>query len=528
MIRPLLLASLPALLLCAADAHAASASYPPVFGQQVYSGVESATTAASWAETSTSPFGLFSTGAEGYAWDGTYNYTIMPTEIDKRNNDATWSLNLANASATSGLSGNHVGGGQAYNGYIYAPVETFTSCPSTFSNQVIAVYNTSNLALNTSFSTSAQGQETGSLAIAPDQGTEGIIYTGSYCSSGTLEEYDLVTHAYLGSLTLTGTTPLFLQGLTYQSGTLYAAASAPNAGLLPYMPTIYTINPSNGATAVAFAPSIPGETEGLSWKNGTLGLVVNSEEATADTQVHFLTPAGTTYAPSPSSSNSAFSVDPSGYAGWGPLFGQGVGSPFSIFGGVTIGADFYGRQGPHNGLAVSGNVGVGTSAPSQSQLQLVGRQPGVYGGILRLTNLTTTYGTTTSTGYDCFMGPTESSWGVGASHFVMGCGPTPYAPSSADVQWVMANSGDFGFGTTNPTHRVESGGSIWATSYVQASTYSQAGTTTVAALPVCNATTNGAFEGVTDAASPTYLGTLTGGASTHLLAYCNGTNWIAQ
>jgi len=51
---------------------------------------------------------------------------------------------------------------------------------------------------------------------------------------------------------------------------------------------------------------------------------------------------------------------------------------------------------------------------------------------------------------------------------------------------------------------------------------------TVATLPACNASFEGQMEGVSDAVSPSYLATVTGGGSTHVPVYCNGTSWVAH
>jgi hypothetical protein len=51
--------------------------------------------------------------------------------------------------------------------------------------------------------------------------------------------------------------------------------------------------------------------------------------------------------------------------------------------------------------------------------------------------------------------------------------------------------------------------------------------TTVASLPTCNSGTEGARAAVSDATSPTFLGTLTGGGTVHAPAYCNGTAWVS-
>lgn len=51
-------------------------------------------------------------------------------------------------------------------------------------------------------------------------------------------------------------------------------------------------------------------------------------------------------------------------------------------------------------------------------------------------------------------------------------------------------------------------------------------TTTVSGLASCSATTKGMATAVTDASSPTYLGTVTGGSTTYAPVICNGTNWV--
>ena len=51
--------------------------------------------------------------------------------------------------------------------------------------------------------------------------------------------------------------------------------------------------------------------------------------------------------------------------------------------------------------------------------------------------------------------------------------------------------------------------------------------TTVAALPACTLTLQGAMMAVTDAQSPTYRTSLTGGGSESVPAFCNGRSWIA-
>jgi hypothetical protein len=67
-------------------------------------------------------------------------------------------------------------------------------------------------------------------------------------------------------------------------------------------------------------------------------------------------------------------------------------------------------------------------------------------------------------------------------------------------------------------------GSLWAALLRTATTYSAAGT----ALPACNTASQGTHAQVSDATSPTYLGTYTSGGSVIAPVFCNGTNWLTD
>jgi hypothetical protein len=62
---------------------------------------------------------------------------------------------------------------------------------------------------------------------------------------------------------------------------------------------------------------------------------------------------------------------------------------------------------------------------------------------------------------------------------------------------------------------------------IYASVYITGQTFTVSGLPACGATYKGGLATVSDASSPTWNATLTGGGSTIATAFCNGTNWVA-
>ncbi|RQS85185.1 hypothetical protein [Burkholderia seminalis] len=80
---------------------------------------------------------------------------------------------------------------------------------------------------------------------------------------------------------------------------------------------------------------------------------------------------------------------------------------------------------------------------------------------------------------------------------------------------------------------VSTSGAVTASAGIQGTTvYGTGGivlpVTTVAGLPGCGAGTKGYLYAVSDATSPTYNGSLTGGGSITIPAFCNGTSWTAH
>lgn len=51
---------------------------------------------------------------------------------------------------------------------------------------------------------------------------------------------------------------------------------------------------------------------------------------------------------------------------------------------------------------------------------------------------------------------------------------------------------------------------------------------TVAGLPTCNAAAKGTLRAVSDATTPTYNGTLTGGGAVVVPVFCNGSAWTSH
>jgi hypothetical protein len=101
-----------------------------------------------------------------------------------------------------------------------------------------------------------------------------------------------------------------------------------------------------------------------------------------------------------------------------------------------------------------------------------------------------------------------NSTGAGGVQFETAGTTSPYS-------MVIDNTGKVGIGTNTPGAQLDVKGTMKVASL------------TVATLPTCNAGAQGLMSAVTDATTPTYLGTLTGGGTTYTPVTCNGTAWVA-
>jgi hypothetical protein len=97
--------------------------------------------------------------------------------------------------------------------------------------------------------------------------------------------------------------------------------------------------------------------------------------------------------------------------------------------------------------------------------------------------------------------------------------------SSAVTAATTIPSADFADGNTGTGNVVHTTSPTIATATL---TTPKLSSSTVAALPTCNAGAEGTISYVTDANAPTYNATLTGGGAVKTLAVCDGSNWTAH
>jgi len=146
------------------------------------------------------------TPLQGIARDATHWYSINTTTLVKTDLVGTV-VTTNNTPFTSLPAGvDHIGDGFVNGGLLYVPIVTWVGVSETATNQTIAVFNTSDLSLNTQFDISAQSAFTGS-GLAKDVdgniiGTSFYTLSTPHAQQTTLYRFNISTGAFIETKTL--------------------------------------------------------------------------------------------------------------------------------------------------------------------------------------------------------------------------------------------------------------------------------------------------------------------------------------
>ena len=201
---------------------------------------------------------------QGYAFDGTNHYTFNNQAIYVWSNDLSWTSIASNTSVFTGISGiDHLGYGDYYNGQLYLVAENWSSCGN-YTNQSLVTFDAKTLQRLSVHNVSADAHEVSGLAVAPTDGTNGIIYVTSYCDGSKIWEYDLSTFALIGTLPLSQNLPN-IQGIAWANQLFYISLDSGN---------IYSMDYS-GHVALVYSTSLPGSHEGLKYVQGQIRWLID-------------------------------------------------------------------------------------------------------------------------------------------------------------------------------------------------------------------------------------------------------------
>ena len=205
--------------------------------------------------------------SQGWAFDGTFGYNFRTESISKYNSD--WerldrnSFPFSSLTNYTGLTNyNHLGAGTCYAGRLYVAMEDWHGCGSV-ANQSIGVFSTVDLHRISVTVVSNYQNEISAVTVAPDLGTNGIVFAASFCDGTHLFEYALPDLNHVRSLKLSQNIPL-IQGIGYHNKLIYVDADSGTNAL------IYAISPETGEVRYLASITVPKakEYEGLDVSQG--------------------------------------------------------------------------------------------------------------------------------------------------------------------------------------------------------------------------------------------------------------------
>jgi hypothetical protein len=178
-------------------------------------------------------------GSQGVAVDSE-NHVFISSTQQSTAYGRDWGVLWNNGHPLSGMKSGvtHLGDIANYNGYIYAPVDAWSSCDS-FLPAVLAVYDAKTGQLVTWSDITADGHEASSVAVVPSTNQ---VVVSSFCNTengnATLWTYDLnalTTNPPGSTMTYTGTIKLstaipYIQGISWNAAANQFAISADVGG----------------------------------------------------------------------------------------------------------------------------------------------------------------------------------------------------------------------------------------------------------------------------------------------------------
>lgn len=202
---------------------------------------------------------------QGYATDGVTHYMSSTSEIAAFDKD--WKP-MWNNKAPFGtmfdpsVDHKHVGDIDAYDGKIYAPVETYHSCTDN-TLQKIAIFDAKDGSFISFTDVSPYKHEISSIAVQPSTQS---MYVTSFCESWEIPHYDLKTMQPMAPLKLDHAIPK-MQGISWsEQRKMFVVTSDSPAQKVGY---VWGVTPEGHVSLLFTAPQT-GEMEGVDYTTGQI------------------------------------------------------------------------------------------------------------------------------------------------------------------------------------------------------------------------------------------------------------------
>lgn len=213
---------------------------------------------------------------QGVATDDDNFYLFHTTWIARY--DRSWRLTGLTTTATADLPSlvrPHLGDGCYYNGKLYVPAENWPYPSSPY----ILVFDAKTLERLDAISIDTT-EEVACVTIVPTEGSNGVLYVGSYYDGDHLSRYDLADFSRLEDLRLSPALPAGVQGLAFHDDAFYYAV-----GHRDEVGYLYTVA-RDGTARLRFIDRAGGTHEGVDFLNDDMLWLVDN--GPPDRRVRFL------------------------------------------------------------------------------------------------------------------------------------------------------------------------------------------------------------------------------------------------
>lgn len=210
---------------------------------------------------------------QGYATDGKVHFLFDTGMVERRADDANWTLQAQNAKVFTNLTGyDHLGDGDYYNGKLYVAGEYYKDC-SNFAQASVFVFDAQTL---DRLSVTPLGEQFEISGVAVDPVAQ-ELWVSSFCDATKIRVYDLAAMTLKRTVLLQPNVP-HVQGIALGPDGFY---------LSKHEGTLWRMS-LEGQTQAVFQLATPVAHEGLDYSQSQLRWLIDG--GTGNKKIYYLTP----------------------------------------------------------------------------------------------------------------------------------------------------------------------------------------------------------------------------------------------